>query len=642
MSVNRQPLQNWKFFAALLDIKVLLRSSLTAITVVLVNNASHSQTITPPAPLIEAGELPLVIPTQALQTPRTMPTRARSSAPAPGLLNPAQANAAPAVPPVRTTPRNAAPRQGSQLPSVASPSMAGDRRIFVPPNVFVPSLRQAFRNGSPAASPAPPAEFNPNEQSAPSLPSRPEPSRDDAADDDDSPPLMEPSFPENPFNDPLAPSAPPAAKEADPANKKRHPDAKGPSAAAPDVPPPSLTTGDDEPFTPELLALRAKIGEVLAGYEQRLQNTRDNTPWEIMHAFVAFNVRTQILRDGPKGTPVNAIGWILWGQRCNGQPLLTLQNGRPHAEIGVGVQGHPGQLLAILAQSRVSLDTPLKIQGRDFTLKDLLEEEKLDCRADTELTFRLIAFSHYLDLNETWRSRDGQTWSIPRLIQEELKAPVRGAACGGTHRLFGLSYAYRQRMKRGEPLDGQYAKAKKYIEEYQNYAFSIMNPDGSFSTQWFARGENRPDVDRKIQTTGHALEWLILSQDNEELRSPRMIKTVDYVATQLQNDPRRSWKLGPLGHALHALTMYNERVFKAEKVPPEFVANKPRRPQAGPLGNNNANDNPLPPDPPALGPQLPARRPAEPADQGQADENPALYQQASPGPALTLPPDADE
>jgi hypothetical protein len=392
------------------------------------------------------------------------------------------------------------------------------------------------------------------------------------------------------------------------------------------------------PLTPDLVRLRAKINDTLSIYARRHQNTRDNTPWEVMHAFVAFNVGTQIRRDGPNGPPVNAIGWILWGQRASGQPLLTLANGRPKAEIGVGVQGHPGQLTAILAQSRVSIDTPLKIQGRDFTLRDLLEEERLGCRPNTELTFRLIALSHYYDLDKTWTSSDGQEWSIPRIIEEELKAPIRGAACGGTHRLFGLTYAYQQRLKRGQPLDGAYAKAKAYIESYQKYAWSLMNPDGTFSTAWFNKGENKPDVDRKIQTTGHVMEWLILSQSDAELRSPRMIRAMDYLATHLKNDPQHEWKLGPMGHALHTLVMYNERVFGAPKVPAEFVASrvKPTQPAPQPqptqpldqipASPQNGKQQPLIPGQPLPleAPAAPSLAPKTPIKKPQPAEKPEL------------------
>ena len=71
---------------------------------------------------------------------------------------------------------------------------------------------------------------------------------------------------------------------------------------------------------------------------------------------------------------------------------------------------------------------------------------------ETELTFKLIALAHYLDSDATWTSETGDEWSISRLIEEEIQSPIIGAACGGTHRLMGLSYAVRERVKHG--LDG--------------------------------------------------------------------------------------------------------------------------------------------------------------------------------------------
>jgi hypothetical protein len=314
-------------------------------------------------------------------------------------------------------------------------------------------------------------------------------------------------------------------------------------------------------FSSELLELRTKIRSVLAHYQTRQLNTRDHSAWDVMHAIVAYNVRTDIRRDGPSGPPVNAVGWLLWGGRCRGQQMVTLSRGRPYVTEGVGVQGHPAQLLAILAQSRVSVDTPMRIDGKDFVLQDLIDEEKLNCRADSELTFKLISFAHYLKSDATWRSRDGQSWSIPRIINAEIKAPIRGAPCGGTHRLFGITYSYQTREKEGRPVDGEFLRAKQYIESYQKYTWSLANEDGSFSTEWFARRGNRPDIDRKIQTSGHILEWLAFSLSDEQLREPRTIKSVKFIVDSLAREPNRSWSIGPMGHALHALQIYDERVF---------------------------------------------------------------------------------
>ena len=88
---------------------------------------------------------------------------------------------------------------------------------------------------------------------------------------------------------------------------------------------------------------------------------------------------------------------------------------------GPKVQGHPGQFLAILAQSRVATTAPIKVGNERFTLADLIESEKLDCQTGTELTFKLISFSYYLDIDARWKNAAGQEWSIARLVREELR-----------------------------------------------------------------------------------------------------------------------------------------------------------------------------------------------------------------------------
>lgn len=322
------------------------------------------------------------------------------------------------------------------------------------------------------------------------------------------------------------------------------------------------SSGNAQPLTPELEALRDKVRKALAMYYPRHQNTRDNTPWEVMHAIIAYGVDTQLFRDKPNGPLVNAVGWMCYNYPSAGERILFLNRGKVDARRGVGVQGHAGQFLAILAQSHVKRDYPLKVEGKDFTLADLIEHEKITCEAGTELTFKLIALMHYLDSDEEWTTQDGQKWSIQRLVREELKAPIRGAACGGTHRLMGFSYAVNKRMQRGKPIVGEFRRAQIFIQDYHRYTFSLQNPDGSFSTEWFVRRGNNPDIDRRLKTSGHILEWISFSLSNDELRDPRMIKAVDYVASILVNNDKHTWEIGPLGHGLHALALYDERVFK--------------------------------------------------------------------------------
>lgn len=321
--------------------------------------------------------------------------------------------------------------------------------------------------------------------------------------------------------------------------------------------------GPAPPKSARLDRLRVRIAQTLATYQRRPLNTSQHSPWEIMHGFVSFGIPTQIRAGGPRGELVNAIGWMNSGGRCRGQVMLTVRDGRPHALYGVGLQGHSGQYLAILAQCRVSAKSPLLLGEQEFTVADLIEAEKLNCRAGTELTFALIGLAHYLPTDATWRSRDGEAWSLERLMQEELRQPIRTAPCGGTHRLFGLAYGCQRRLKATGELDGVYERADRYVRDYQNLTLRrLQNRDGSFSTEWFKYPADRDDdIDRKIQTTGHILEWLVASVDQEMLYEHRIITAAEFLAVSLAREANRDWKNGPLGHALHALSIYQERVW---------------------------------------------------------------------------------
>ena len=322
-------------------------------------------------------------------------------------------------------------------------------------------------------------------------------------------------------------------------------------------------TGMPAPQTARFERLRTRIARTLATYQRRPLNTAENTPWEVMHGFIAFGIPTQVRVGGPAGDLVNAIGWSNMGGRCKGQVMLAATGDRLVALKGMGVQGHSAQYLAILAQCRVAASSPITVQGKQFTVTDLIEEEKLACRSKTELTFALISLAHYLPTDATWTSRDGQEWSLERLVEEEIVQPIRGAPCGGTHRLFGLSYGCQRRLRATGQLDGAYLRADKYVRDYQAFTLAkLQNRDGSFSTEWFKYPANRDDdVDRKIQTTGHILEWLVSSLDQEKLYDPRVVAAAEFLANALAREPSREWKIGPLGHALHALNIYQERAW---------------------------------------------------------------------------------
>ena len=314
-----------------------------------------------------------------------------------------------------------------------------------------------------------------------------------------------------------------------------------------------------------MAARKRRIAQTLDHYYRRPLNSSDHSPWSLMHTMIAWGSDSYIRAGGAKGRSVGTVHWLANNGLSDGVRLLYIKDGKLRARTGPGLQGHDGQFLAMLAQTRVRVSYPLRVDGRTFTVRDLIELEKKTCRSDMELTFKLIGLSHYLAPDESWRSETGTRWSIPKLINAEIAAPINGVTCGGTHRLMGLNYAVRMRRRAGFPVDGEWARAEKYTADYVQLALRQQNDDGSFSSNFFRGPGSWGDNERKLKTSGHLLEYVVFSVPHEALRDRRITNAVDYLTSMLMQDRYYDWPKGPIGHAIRALSLYNERMFN---IPP--------------------------------------------------------------------------
>ncbi len=335
-----------------------------------------------------------------------------------------------------------------------------------------------------------------------------------------------------------------------------------PSNAESYATPEEIPSRPRRPLNQSQVALRNKVRSVLKYYYDHPLNTGNRSPWEVMHCMLAYEVHSRVLKGGPSGDPITTVGWLCFNQPCKGRTLMYLNgDGAMRAKVGPALQGHHGQLLALLAQARVRADYPMRVEGKDFKVADLIEVEKLTCYPKTELTFKLIGLQRYLELDARWMNDHGMQWDFPTLLREEMAQPVRTAACGGSHRLSGLILTVKKRQRAGLPMDGQYAAAQKFVANYQNYAYRLQNNDGSFSTEWFKGPGAEADIDRRLKTTGHQLEFLLYAASEEQLTYYRTVRAVNYLANIMWANRGRDWEAGPLGHAIHALVLYDRLAF---------------------------------------------------------------------------------
>jgi hypothetical protein len=312
------------------------------------------------------------------------------------------------------------------------------------------------------------------------------------------------------------------------------------------------------PVLPQTAQLKATIERALRYYWDNPEDAAERTHWGMMHSIMVFDKDTQIIHRRQR---YNAVAWMAGNNPCRNQLLLSRDQQGIVVRTGVGLQGHQAQLLAIFGLINVPLNYPVYAARQKFSVEDILDREMLDCKTGNELTFTLIALAHYTDSDTTWISSDQQDWDVQRVIREELSQPVVGAACGGTHRMMGFAHALRRRRAEGKPVVDQWDRADRYVAEFVDYTWSLQNRDGSMSTAWFERSEDNGKMDRKIQTTGHMLEFLMSTVPDAELQSPKMLRTVGYLANTLYAERGHQWQVGPKGHALRAIAMYYQRVF---------------------------------------------------------------------------------
>lgn len=307
--------------------------------------------------------------------------------------------------------------------------------------------------------------------------------------------------------------------------------------------------------------LLVQICSVLDQCYRRPPNSLDDSPWKLLHWSIAYGIDAQLRIGGPRGQEVSSIGWLCENRPGAGLRLMSQSGDGMQLPIAAGKQGHAGQFLAMLAQAGVQPEFGIQINDRRWTVDDLVQHERATCRSGQELTFKLIGISHYGGTDDAWTNNRGESWSVRRLLEEELRQPIsHTSTCGGTHRLFAWSYAVQRRRSEELPIKGPWELAARRTAEYQARALRMQNRDGSFSTAWLERSASDTNPARRLTTSGHVAEWLAYSLSDAELHDPRFERALAYLTGLLEQHRPTSTTWGATCHALHALVIYERRM----------------------------------------------------------------------------------
>jgi hypothetical protein len=279
------------------------------------------------------------------------------------------------------------------------------------------------------------------------------------------------------------------------------------------------------------------------------------------------------LQIGRDGLTVPAVEHLLEGGAINGWQVragdvLDPGTGRrglrailqPGSKTG---QGHPDQWLAVLAQSGLSPQQTIRVGDVHYRMSDYVAQVQRDVyrNVDREWSWTLIGLTSYLPTSATWTAGDGSEWSIEQLVRLEADQPINRSACGGTHRLIGMAMALNRHLDQGGDLTGAWSRADERVKHAIARARQLQNPDGSFSTNYFARGGRSPDLADAIRTTGHTLEFLAIAMTDQQLGEPWVRRAALHLCDVFRKTKQMPLECGALYHAAHGLVLYRQRRF---------------------------------------------------------------------------------
>jgi hypothetical protein len=299
----------------------------------------------------------------------------------------------------------------------------------------------------------------------------------------------------------------------------------------------------------------------------------DHAFWTIFHGILGVGPDDAMILDPGTKKRTKAIDYLASGGEVNGLEFTPTADGvevvtMPGSIIG---QGHQDQFVAEMAEWDLPRNKKFMVNGTEYTFDDFIRQARAHASLTTksfpgpdplELTWTIVIVSKYYGPEHRWTNNRGEKLSVEDMARYELSQPIADSpVCGGTHRLFGLTWAYYLHRNAGGKKEGVWKQVADTITDYENRAHQLQNPDGSFSTRYLAGPDNDPNTQIRIATTGHILEWLALAMTDEQLRQPWVEKAADALALMVLENSFRDLDAGSLYHGAHGLELYRARLW---------------------------------------------------------------------------------
>jgi hypothetical protein len=320
-------------------------------------------------------------------------------------------------------------------------------------------------------------------------------------------------------------------------------------------------------------ALKDRIEAAVNHVRSRPLRT-DHGFWTIFHGILGLGPDNCALVNPDTMERVNAVDYICKGNPVRGLRFFATPHGLdvetaklpdvPDRNVPIFVgQGHQDQFVCEMVQWGLTADRKFVVDGKNYTFQDFINHTKARASVTQkqELSWAIVIIGQHFGTDITWTNNLGESVRFEELVRYELDQPMDIAACGGTHRLFGLTWCLFLHRHNGGKLDGVWKDVAGKLEEHKFNAKKNRNGDGSFSTEYFKGPGNSPLPEDRIGTTGHILEWLSLYLPDNELKRDWLQEAASTLAKMILDSHADPITGGALYHAAHGLHLYHDRVF---------------------------------------------------------------------------------
>ena len=87
-----------------------------------------------------------------------------------------------------------------------------------------------------------------------------------------------------------------------------------------------------------------------------------------------------------------------------------------------------------------------------------------------------------------------------------------------------------------------------------------QNTNGTLSSNYFRGRESKPDFDKRMASSGHLLEFLMMALPSQELNTPWVRRAIEATSNDLMANRKAEVSCSPLYHATSALSIYLDRI----------------------------------------------------------------------------------